>query len=99
MPSRHEGQAIVLLEAAALGKPAVVSDIPTLRWAVRAGFAASARPGDPMHLADVIVSLFRDDRRRHELGARAREYARARTWTNVALDYERYLLGVVGGSR
>jgi len=99
LPSRFEGQPLVLLEGAALGKPAVVSDIATLRWAVRAGFAVPSRVNDPAHLASVIIEVLRDDQRRARLSAQARQYAKERTWSHLTAEYECFLRRVITSQR
>lgn len=95
LPSRFEGWGIVVLEAAARGKPVVVSDIPELSYAVEAGFGLSFRKGDARDLAQKIESLLGDPSLREEMGGRARRYAGEFTWDRVAGDYERFLEGVV----
>jgi glycogen(starch) synthase len=98
LPSRYEGQGIVVLEAAACSKPVVVSDIPELSYAVDAGFGLSFRTGDPNDLAKKITLLLNNESARREMGRKALEYARNFTWDKIADEYERYLLDVIGAS-
>ncbi len=52
LSSEHEGLSIALIEALALGKPAVVTDVGGLpRWSRTGGRATSSRPGDRSALA------------------------------------------------
>jgi glycosyltransferase involved in cell wall biosynthesis len=98
VPSRFEGQGIVVLEAAACGKPVIVSDIPELSYAVDAGFGLSFRTGDPEDLADKIRFLLDNQTLREQMGKKAIGYARNFTWDKIAGEYERYLLDVVNAS-
>lgn len=91
LPSRYEGQGIVVLEAAAMGKPAVVSDIPELRYAVEGGFALSFREGDPKDLSEKMNLLIKDEALRNEMGRKARSYAEGFTWETIALETEEFL--------
>jgi glycosyltransferase involved in cell wall biosynthesis len=95
LPSRYEGQGIVVLDAAACGKPVIVSDIPELQYAVDAGFGLSFRTGDAGDLAKKINFLIKDPHIRQEMGNKAREYARNFTWDRIAEEYERFLLGIL----
>ena len=95
LPSRFEGWGIVVLEAAACGKPVIVSDIPELRYAVDAGFGISFKTGDPADLAQKIESLLKNEPLRQEMGQKAREYAKDYTWDKISLDYERFLLKII----
>lgn len=96
VPSRYEAQCIVIIEAAACGKPVIVSDIRDLRYAVDAGFGLSFRTGDSKDLADKIELLCGDKLLRSEMGQKAREYAKGYTWDAVAESFENYLLTVLG---
>lgn len=90
------------LEAMALGRPMVLSDLPALRElaedarATAAGAAEQAtdpaaelvRPGDSTSLADALARLAADPARRSELAAAGREVvARAFTWARLAETY------------
>jgi glycosyltransferase involved in cell wall biosynthesis len=97
LPSRFEGQGIVILEAAACGRPVIVSDIPELRYAVDAGFGLFFRTGDSRDLAEKIRILFGDASLRREMGRRAREYAAHLTWEKISERYEAFLEGLVSG--
>jgi glycosyltransferase involved in cell wall biosynthesis len=99
LPSRFEGQPLSLLEAAACGKPAVVSDLPELAFAVQAGFALPAKVGDAKDLAEKINLLLKDAQLRRKMGQRAREFARDFTWDALAERYEEFLLRLCGGGR
>jgi glycogen synthase len=95
LPSRYEGQGIVVLEAAACSRPVIVSDIPELQYAVDAGFGIPFKTGDAKDLAEKMNFLLADKRLRQEMGTRAREYARNFTWDKIAEEYEQYLLGII----
>jgi glycosyltransferase involved in cell wall biosynthesis len=99
LPARFEGWGIVVLEAAACGKPVIVSDIPELRYAVDAGFGISFKTGDPNDLAQKIRFILENEPLRREMGQKAREYAKDYTWDKISLDYERFLQKVIGNRR
>jgi glycogen(starch) synthase len=99
LPSRFEGWGIVVLEAAASGRPVIVSDIPELKYAVDAGFAISFRTGDAKDLADKLRYLLRNESLRREMGRKATEYAKNFTWGKITTAYEQYLLGIIGASQ
>jgi glycosyltransferase involved in cell wall biosynthesis len=96
IPSRYEGQPLIIVEAAACAKPVIVSDIPELKYAVDAGFGLSFRTGDEKDLAKKINFLLGNPSLRREMGIKAREFAREFTWDRIAEEYEKYLLGIVG---
>ncbi len=91
MPSRFEGQGIVALEVAALGKPLIVSDIPELRYVVENGFGISFRSGDVKSLKQAIEYMLSNETLIIEMGKKGRQYARQFTWDRIAEEYERYL--------
>jgi len=73
LPSLWEGLPLALLEAAALGRPIVASDIDGVREVVRDGETALlVPPGDPARLADAVIRLLEDGDLSARLGARAR---------------------------
>jgi glycosyltransferase involved in cell wall biosynthesis len=94
LPSRAEGQGIVILEAAACGKPVIVSDIPELKYAVDAGFGLSFKTGDAEDLAEKIKYLIQNESLRKEMGARAREYAKDFTWDKIAETFDNYITSI-----
>ena len=77
LPSRQEGMSLVLLEAMALGKPLVVSDIPGTREVVDEDSAVIVPYGDAIGLADAVRDLITSEERRRTLGRNAA--ARVRT--------------------
>jgi glycogen(starch) synthase len=95
-PSRYEGQPLTVIEAAACGKPVIVSDIPELQYATAAGFGLSFRTGNAQDLAEKMHILLQNRAMRREMGVRAREYAGNFTWDKIAIEYEKYLVGIVG---
>ncbi|MCS7203731.1 MAG: glycosyltransferase family 4 protein [Thermodesulfovibrio sp.] len=94
MPSRYEAQGIVALEAAALGKPLIVSDIPELRYVTENGFGISFRSEDAESLRQAIEYLLKNEHLIEEMGLRGRRYAAKFTWDKIADEYEKYLYEV-----
>lgn len=80
------------IEAMALGRPVIVSDLPALRETVTDGdgkqHAFLVQPGDPASLAEAIRALYEDEGRRCGLALDGRELARARTWSVLMRRYE-----------
>ncbi len=77
LSSEQEGLSIALIEALALGKPAVVTRVGGLAEVVedgRQGFVVSA--DDPAALTDPLVTLLQDEGLRLRMGGEARERAR-----------------------
>ena len=76
LPSVYEGLAIALIEAMALGRPAVVTRAGGLTEVVEHGKQGLVvDPGDPKGLADAIISLLRDPDLRHQFGEAGRRRA------------------------
>ena len=71
-PSRYEGFGGALVEAMALGVPAVVSDISALREVVEGTAATLVPAGDPEALAAGLARILDDPVLAAELGTRAR---------------------------
>ena len=86
LPSYREGFGSVVIEAAAMGVPAVVTSIVGLADAVVVGETGLAVPPKQWRpLADALVTLLSDARQRAAMGAAAQ--ARARRWfDSVAVD-------------
>jgi glycosyltransferase involved in cell wall biosynthesis len=96
MPSRYEGQPVTVFEAAACGKPVIVSDIAEFSHAVDAGFGLPFRSGDAEDLALKIRILLENTEERREMGRRARVYAKRFTWDRIAEEYEAFLSSIGG---
>ncbi|MCS7216049.1 MAG: glycosyltransferase, partial [Thermodesulfovibrio sp.] len=88
-------QGIVALEAAALGKPLIVSDIPELRYVTENGFGISFRSEDSKYLRQAIEYLLKNENLIEEMGQRGRKYAAQFTWDKIAEEYEKYLYEVL----
>lgn len=94
------------IEAMAAGTPVVVSDLPPLRELIgvpdaagRAPRGAVAAPGDVQEWAERIWEACSDPVWRRETAARARDFARERTWAENARRVQRVyrrLLGTAG---
>lgn len=94
MPSRHESYPISILEAAACGKPVVVSDIAELRFVRENNFGVSFPTGSVEGLRSQIELLLGNEEIRHELGLHGREFARNFSWDDVAEEFEKILESV-----
>jgi glycosyltransferase involved in cell wall biosynthesis len=102
LPTYREGLPRVLIEAAAMGRPIVATDIPGCREVVRNGvngFLVPAR--DAVALAEAIESLLKNPKLRAEFGAASRQLAEERfsdqRVVGCILDLYRALLAEKGG--
>lgn len=78
-PSLHAGGVTGILEAAAMGKPAIVSDVDNIRdFVVPGETALMVPPGDPGALRQAIERLAADPAERARLGANARRFVEDR---------------------
>ncbi len=77
------------LEAMAMGRPVLVSDVPAMGELVQQGSTGLVfRAGDSDNLADQALAVLRDEARAAALGARGREWILARrTWPTLVAGY------------
>lgn len=84
------------VEAMALGRPVIASDLPPLRELAGDGRGVLVPPGDATALAAAIADLSQPDVRR-QLGATARAWVeQTRTWTAAAGTYEQIYRHIQG---
>jgi glycosyltransferase involved in cell wall biosynthesis len=90
------------VEAMALGRPVVASDLPPLREIVTNGTPGQDRgllvpAGDAEALADALTHLVHDPDLRRRLGATAQDWvARTRTWEAAAESYQQIYTRIQG---
>ncbi|KRE35504.1 hypothetical protein ASG73_16345 [Janibacter sp. Soil728] len=76
------------IEAMAVGRPVVASDLPALAEIVDIpGSGLLVRPDDPDDLARALVRLAGDETLRSDLGLRGRAFAETRTWSALTHRY------------
>jgi glycosyltransferase involved in cell wall biosynthesis len=84
LPSRFEGLPLSVLEAMHAGVPVVATDVASTGESLSEGGGVLVQPEDVVGLVAAVAELLRDDERRAELGARAREVA-LRSYTTKAM--------------
>ena len=92
-PSMLEGWGLVVMEAAAHGKPTLAFDVQGIRDSVVHGTTGVLANG----IDDFVqqwISLATDDARRHRLGAAARDRAALFPWARTVKEFEEVLLEV-----
>lgn len=76
------------LEAMALGRPVLASDLPALAEVTAAGTAGSlVAPDDPRAWADALTTACADRHWRESAAEQGRAHAARHTWAHVAADY------------
>lgn len=94
VPSRHETQGIVALEAMASAKPLIVSNIPELQYVVEAGAGVSFESEDPEDLFMKMKQVLSSNNRQ-VMGDKGRSWVKSFAWEDIALKYEDFLLKVI----
>lgn len=85
MPSHYESFGMVALEAMAMERPVIASEVGGLAHLVRHGFnGLHVGSKDPEELANAIHKLLSDDAYRKKLGSQARDYALDFSWNKIA---------------
>ncbi len=88
LPSREEGQGVVLLEALASGTPVIGSDVDGIAEVIDERVGALTPAGASAHLAAAITALLADRATWRAKSEAARQRALARyDWRNLAADY------------
>lgn len=87
LPSLDEGFGRSLLDAMAVGTPAVVSDIPALRELGGDAVRLVAPPDDAGAWTRALREVAADEPLRERMAARGRERAAGRTWDAVAARF------------
>lgn len=78
---------VKLLEYVALGIPVIASDTSTIRSHFDDEMLCFVTPGDPGDLAEKIVALHRDSKRRARLAAAAGRFSEEHTWQREKARY------------
>ncbi len=85
MPSHYESFGMVALEAMAMGRPVIVSEVGGLAFLVQDGENGFHVPSrDPEALAERIYALLSDPNCREEMGRQARRDAQQYAWPKIA---------------
>lgn len=95
MPSIFESYGIAAAEAMSYGKTVVATNVGGLPEVV-GDSGVLVPPKDPKTLAREMSALLKDDRRRRELGSRARERASLFSWDRMVEMQEKVYLDVMG---
>jgi glycogen synthase len=97
LPSRHESAPICIVEAAACGKPLIVSDIPELEFVQDRGMGLAFPSGSAADLAARMETLLTNENLRTTMGRAARGWAAGHLWENIAISFEKAVLRVAAG--
>ena len=88
-----ESFGIVLLEAMAASRAIVASDIDGYATLINSGVEGLlVPPRDVVALANAVISLLKDDTKRHEMGACGLRKAEQYSWPNVAKKINEYYI-------
>lgn len=94
MPSRFEGQPIVAIEAAAAGTPLLASAIPELDFITQNQIGRQFAPFTADALRRALRETWNDADGLRLWSGRGREFARTRTWEEIALQFEAALIAL-----
>lgn len=83
LPSVEEGFGLAVVEAMAVGLPCILSDIPALKENFGSA-AVFVKPQDAEGLAQAVLALLSDSKKRRELQKRGKRLAERFSWEAVA---------------
>jgi D-inositol-3-phosphate glycosyltransferase len=94
LPSFHETQGIVLLEANALGRPVVANAVGGVTEVVQDGKNGLLMPNNsPQEIAKAVLKLMSDPEAKARMGRWGREYVRDKfCWEQIAKQTEQLYL-------
>lgn len=98
LPSHSENFGNAVLEALAVGCPAVVTPEVGLASLVSAEGCGIVAPGDPRALGEALRQVLADAERRQEMGRRGALAARRYSWAAVAESMEEVYRSVLAGA-
>ena len=87
VPGLREGWGLNIIEANALGLPAVAYDVPGLRDAVKGETGLLAESGNIEDLASKTISILLDSSLREKLSLNALNYSKQFNWTKTADEF------------
>jgi glycosyltransferase involved in cell wall biosynthesis len=101
LSSDTEGLPVAVLEAMAVARPVVATDVGAVREVVQPDETGLlVRAGDEIELAGALAALLSDPRRAHEMGRRGAEEFRGRfTLARMASEYRRLYRSTAGADR
>ncbi len=88
LPSRHESAPICILEAAACGKPVIVSDIPELDFVEKMGLGLRFPSGSIDRLQERMEILLTNGPLRKRMGEAGRAWSAGYLWDDIAIAFE-----------
>jgi phosphatidylinositol alpha-mannosyltransferase len=95
----RESFGIILLEAMAIGKPIVASNIDGYARLVNHGIdGLLVPPKDEKALAQALISLMTNESLRQQMGAQGRMKVRKYDWKQVAQQVANYYISILNGS-
>jgi len=93
--SVKEGWGLIVVEANAMGTPAIVYDVDGLRDSVKDGETGIVTKESPEAMAKAIISFLKDKELQERLSINALEYSRGFDWDESASEVLRWVEGVV----
>jgi len=97
LPSYREGLGVSIIEASAMKKPVIATDIRGCREAVNDGKTGILVPiGNPEKLAEAIIYLFRNPEKAKEMGRKGREKIKREfdekiIFSRIKIEYQRLI--------
>ncbi len=96
VPGIREGWGRVVIEANALGTPAIGYDVPGLRDSIKHGYNGLLCEPSPKAMGEALGELYGDEEFRTRLSENALEWAKRFNWDKSAEKFEGVLRSIIG---